>query len=117
MHKKRLAKKIVTVGTGKLFYLEVLKKSKQLFLEFRFHAMPAQPILVANTSVLMFLTLYRKKAALSLDSRYVTMVENAYYLVSPPDSPLEARRERPPLHQYIRYHRYLPVSRYKEGIK
>jgi hypothetical protein len=45
----------------------------------------------------------RKKAALSLDSRYVTMVENAYYLVSPPDSPLEARKERPPMHQYIRF--------------
>jgi regulator of nonsense transcripts 2 len=45
----------------------------------------------------------RKKAALSLDSRYVTMVENAYYLVSPPDSPLEAKKERPPMHQYIRY--------------
>ncbi len=44
----------------------------------------------------------RKKAALSLDSRYVTMVENAYYLVSPPDSPLEAKKERPPMHQYIR---------------
>jgi hypothetical protein len=46
--------------------------------------------------------LSRKKAALSLDSRYVTMVENAYYLVSPPDSPQEARKERPPIHQYIR---------------
>jgi len=44
----------------------------------------------------------RKKAAMSLDSRYTTMIENAYYMVAPPDTPQEARRERPPLHQYIR---------------
>jgi hypothetical protein len=58
--------------------------------------------------------LSRKKSALSLDSRYVTMVENAYYLVSPPDSPLEARKERPPLHQYIRWAHYT-VYRYLIG--
>jgi len=44
----------------------------------------------------------RKKAAMSLDSRYTTMIENAYYMVAPPDTPQEAKRERPPLHQYIR---------------
>ena len=44
----------------------------------------------------------RRKAAMSLDSRYTTMIENAYYMVAPPDTPQEARRERPPLHQYIR---------------
>eukprot|EP00092_Neocalanus_flemingeri_P034844 GFUD01037919.1.p1 GENE.GFUD01037919.1~~GFUD01037919.1.p1 ORF type:complete len:1219 (+),score=513.71 GFUD01037919.1:43-3699(+) len=44
----------------------------------------------------------RRKAAMSLDSRYTTMIENAFYMVAPPDSQQEARRERPPLHQYIR---------------
>jgi len=44
----------------------------------------------------------RKKAAMSLDSRYTTMIENAYYMVAPPDTPQEAKRERPPLHQYFR---------------
>jgi len=44
----------------------------------------------------------RKKAALSLDSRYVTMIENAYYLVTPANSTAEARKERPPEHQFLR---------------
>ena len=45
----------------------------------------------------------RKKAAMSLDSRYTTMIENAYYSVSPPESSQMDRKERPPLHQYIRF--------------
>ena len=44
----------------------------------------------------------RKKAAMSLDSRYTTMIENAYYSVAPPESSQIDRKERPPLHQYIR---------------
>ena len=44
----------------------------------------------------------RKKTMMSLDSRYTTMIENAYYSVSPPEGTQEARKERPPLHQYIR---------------
>ena len=44
----------------------------------------------------------RKKAAMSLDSRYTTMIENAFYTVAPPDSPQTQQKERPPLQQYIR---------------
>ena len=53
----------------------------------------------------------RKKTMMSLDSRYSTMVENAYYSVAPPDSPQEARKERPPLHQYIRKLVYTDLSK------
>lgn len=45
----------------------------------------------------------RKKSVMALDSRYVTMIENAYYYVSPPDTPLTKAKERPPLHQFIRH--------------
>jgi regulator of nonsense transcripts 2 len=45
----------------------------------------------------------RKKAVMALDSRYVTMIENAYYYVDPPEaSPSQLRKERPPIHDYIR---------------
>ena len=44
----------------------------------------------------------RKKTMMSLDSRYTTIIENAYYSVAPPEGTQEARKERPPLHQYIR---------------
>merc|ERR1719309_1341681 len=44
----------------------------------------------------------RKKTAVALDSRYTTMIENAYYLVSPPEHVVEPRKERPVMHQYIR---------------
>lgn len=44
----------------------------------------------------------RKKAALHLDSRYSTMIENAYYYSNPPESKAEAKKERPPMHDYIR---------------
>ena len=35
-------------------------------------------------------------------TRYTTMIENAYYLVSPPEHVVEPRKERPVMHQYIR---------------
>lgn len=45
----------------------------------------------------------RKKAAMSMDSRYSMMIENAYYIANPPDAPLHQNRKvRPPLHQYVR---------------
>ncbi|RWS22454.1 regulator of nonsense transcripts-like protein, partial [Leptotrombidium deliense] len=44
----------------------------------------------------------RKKALLPYDSRYITMVENAYYFANPPETQTITRVERPPLHEYIR---------------
>ena len=47
----------------------------------------------------------RKKSMLASDSRYLTMVENAYYQVVPVDSSARSShiKIRPPLHQYIRH--------------
>merc|ERR1719319_293304 len=56
-------------------------------------------------------SMLRKKAAMSLDSRYVTMIENAYYMVSPPESAQMERKERPVLHQYIRRLLYTELSK------
>ena len=44
----------------------------------------------------------RKKNALHLDSRYNTMIENAFYYSNPPEVSKEAKKVRPPMHEYIR---------------
>jgi len=44
----------------------------------------------------------RKKLYLSVDSKYVTMIENAYYLTNPPEVVKEVVSETP-IEQYIRY--------------
>ncbi|XP_076469583.1 regulator of nonsense transcripts 2-like isoform X2 [Babylonia areolata] len=53
----------------------------------------------------------RKKTALSLDSRYETMIENAYFYSNPPENPQSTRVERPPMHNYIRRLLYKDLSK------
>jgi regulator of nonsense transcripts 2 len=47
-------------------------------------------------------TMMRKKNAMHLDSRYATMLENAYYDCNPPEAQKVVRKVRPPIHEYIR---------------
>ena len=44
----------------------------------------------------------RKKSALHLDSRYTTMIENAYFYSNPPETRPTMTVKRPPMHEYIR---------------
>ncbi|GFQ70834.1 regulator of nonsense transcripts 2 [Trichonephila clavata] len=44
----------------------------------------------------------RKKAVMSIDSRYTTMIENAFYYCNPPEVAPTIKVERPPMHEYIR---------------
>ena len=53
----------------------------------------------------------RKKAALHLDGRYNTMIENAYYYCNPPEVSKEVKKERPPMQQYIRRLLYKDLSK------
>lgn len=54
----------------------------------------------------------RKKAVTALDSRYVTIIENAYYFVNPPESTGGVtRKERPPVHEFIRKLLYQDLSK------
>lgn len=54
----------------------------------------------------------RKKAVTALDSRYVTIIENAYYFVNPPESTGGiTRKERPPIHEFIRKLLYQDLSK------
>ncbi len=53
----------------------------------------------------------RKKAALHLDSRYTTMIENAYFYSNPPEYQQVARKVRPPMHEYIRKLLYKDLSK------
>lgn len=43
----------------------------------------------------------RKKAVMALDWRYVTMIENAYYHVNPPEVPTKQVVDEPPLNLFI----------------
>lgn len=54
----------------------------------------------------------RKKAVTALDSRYVTIIENAYYFVNPPESTGGiSRKDRPPVHEFIRKLLYQDLSK------
>ncbi|XP_035220052.1 regulator of nonsense transcripts 2-like [Stegodyphus dumicola] len=44
----------------------------------------------------------RKKSVMPLDSRYTTMIENAFYYCNPPEVAPIVKVERPPMHEYIR---------------
>jgi regulator of nonsense transcripts 2 len=43
----------------------------------------------------------RKKTALSMDSRYSMMIENAFNVANPPQIPAMPQIVRPPLHEYM----------------
>ncbi|SCV73578.1 BQ2448_7504 [Microbotryum intermedium] len=56
-------------------------------------------------------TYKRKKAAMHLDQRQITMLENAYYQCDPPDRPAIPPKERTPMQLYIRHLIYHQMSR------
>ncbi|XP_058806384.1 regulator of nonsense transcripts 2 [Phymastichus coffea] len=54
----------------------------------------------------------RKKAVTALDSRYVTIIENAYYFVNPPESINNVtKKDRPPIHEFVRKLLYQDLSK------
>uniref|UniRef100_A0A2C9JCU8 Regulator of nonsense transcripts 2 n=1 Tax=Biomphalaria glabrata TaxID=6526 RepID=A0A2C9JCU8_BIOGL len=53
----------------------------------------------------------RKKSAMKLESRYESMIENAYYYSNPPEAAAVVRKERPPMHEYIRKLLYKDLSK------
>ncbi|XP_029472669.1 regulator of nonsense transcripts 2 [Rhinatrema bivittatum] len=63
-----------------------------------------------RTSVLLE-QMMRKKQAMHLDARYVTMVENAYYYCNPPPAEKTVRKKRPPQQEYIRKLLYKDLSK------
>ncbi|GAA5860718.1 hypothetical protein JCM1840_001941 [Sporobolomyces johnsonii] len=56
-------------------------------------------------------TMKRKKAAMHLDQRQITMLENAYYQCDPPDRPAIPPKERTPMQLYIRHLFYNVLTR------
>uniref|UniRef100_A0A8C5ZQG5 UPF2 regulator of nonsense mediated mRNA decay n=1 Tax=Marmota marmota marmota TaxID=9994 RepID=A0A8C5ZQG5_MARMA len=63
-----------------------------------------------RTSVLLE-QMMRKKQAMHLDARYVTMVENAYYYCNPPPAEKTVKKKRPPLQEYVRKLLYKDLSK------
>ena len=97
---------------------------KQLLFDFTHHHIEMACTLVESCGAFLYRTpethrrtkiyieqMIRKKAALSFDAKYVTMIENAYYLVIPTESQQENRIERPPKHQYIRKLLYTDLNK------
>uniref|UniRef100_A0A1B6LDI7 Regulator of nonsense transcripts 2 n=1 Tax=Graphocephala atropunctata TaxID=36148 RepID=A0A1B6LDI7_9HEMI len=59
----------------------------------------------------------RMKTGKTLDSRYVTMIENAYYFVNPPETPVTRVKERPIMHEYIRHILYQDLTKPADAPK
>jgi regulator of nonsense transcripts 2 len=61
----------------------------------------------------------RKKTALTLDARYVMMIENVYYNINPPDAPVcDMKQIKTPLQEYVHKLLYADLSRSKtEKVK
>ena len=56
----------------------------------------------------------RKKAALSLDSRYVMMIENVYFNINPPEAQVnDSKQIKTPRQEYIHKLLYADLSRSK----
>lgn len=53
----------------------------------------------------------RKKSALTMDVRYVTMIENAFFFVNPPEGGTLKVKERPPIHSFVRKILYQDLSK------
>jgi len=103
---------------------DVLFCLKQLLFDFSHHHIEMACTLVEACGAFLYRSadshrrtkiyleqMVRKKAALSLDTRYVTMIENAYYTVSPPDTPAMQKKVRPPMHQFIRKLLYADLNK------
>lgn len=53
----------------------------------------------------------RKRSAMKLEPRYESMIENAFYYSNPPEVQAVIRKERPPMHEYIRKLLYKDLSK------
>nr|XP_058955604.1 regulator of nonsense transcripts 2-like isoform X1 [Pocillopora verrucosa] len=53
----------------------------------------------------------RKKAVQNLDSRQLTLIENAFFYCNPPERQKVAQKERPPMQEYIRKLLYKDLSK------
>ncbi|KAK3800761.1 hypothetical protein RRG08_003165 [Elysia crispata] len=53
----------------------------------------------------------RKRSAMTLETRYEAMIENAFYYSNPPEVQAAVRKERPPMHEYIRKLLYKDLSK------
>ena len=51
-----------------------------------------------------------KKLQMHLDERLNTMIDNAFLYSNPPETTRLQRKERPPLHEYVRYMLYKELS-------
>nr|XP_039249832.1 regulator of nonsense transcripts 2-like isoform X1 [Styela clava] len=109
---------------GMISHSDTLNCLKQLIHDFSPHAIEMACGLLEVCGCFLFRTpethlltrvlleqLMRKRTAKPLDTRYSTMIDNAYYYCNPPEVEKVVQKPRPPLHQYIRKLIYKDLSK------
>merc|ERR1719239_46345 len=104
--------------------IEALQCLKMLMFDFRHHNIEMACALLESCGRFLYRSpdshyrtkiylevMMRKKIAMKLETRYETMIENAFYYSNPPEIQLVPRKERPPMHEYIRKLLYKDLSK------
>ena len=104
--------------------IEALQCLKMLMFDFRHHNIEMACALLESCGRFLYRSpdshyrtkiylevMMRKKVAMKLETRYETMIENAFYYSNPPEVVAAPRKERPPMHEYIRKLLYKDLSK------
>ncbi|XP_005093367.2 regulator of nonsense transcripts 2 isoform X2 [Aplysia californica] len=104
--------------------IEALQCLKMLMFDFRHHNIEMACALLETCGRFLYRSpdshyrtkvylevMMRKKMAMKLETRYETMIENAFYYSNPPEIQVVPRKERPPMHEYIRKLLYKDLSK------
>ncbi|CAL1527027.1 unnamed protein product [Lymnaea stagnalis] len=104
--------------------IEALQCLKMLMFDFRHHNIEMTCALLETCGRFLYRSpdshyrtkiylevMMRKKSAMKLESRYESMIENAFYYSNPPEVQAVIRKERPPMHEYIRKLLYKDLSK------
>ncbi|BFZ08914.1 hypothetical protein BsWGS_11958 [Bradybaena similaris] len=104
--------------------IEALQCLKMLMFEFRHHNIEMACALLESCGRFLYRSpdshyrtkiylevMMRKKSATKLETRYETMIENAFYYSNPPEVQVVAHKQRPPMHEYIRKLLYKDLSK------
>ncbi|XP_059153524.1 regulator of nonsense transcripts 2-like isoform X2 [Physella acuta] len=104
--------------------IEALQCLKMLMFDFRHHNIEMTCALLETCGRFLYRSpdshyrtkiylevMMRKRSAMKLEPRYESMIENAFYYSNPPEVQAVARKERPPMHEYIRKLLYKDLSK------
>lgn len=104
--------------------IEALQCLKMLLFDFRHHNIEMACALLESCGRYLYRSpdshyrtkiylevMMRKRSAMTLETRYEAMIENAFYYSNPPEVQVTVGKERPPMHEYIRKLLYKDLSK------